>query len=1198
MSVTVERLMVEVQADVRDALRKLDQVERRGATMASKAARWGKSFGLMFGGAAVAAGFRETIGRAMTYDKVIRQVGIQTEQSGKKLERLSDLALKMGKDTVFSAQDAGGAMLELAKGGLSAATIRAGALEQSLKLAAAGGLELTEASTAIVNGMNAFSLKGRNASQIATALAGAANASSADVRDMTLALAQGSAQANATGQSIQETAAALAIFANNGVKGSDAGTTLKTMLQNLIPSTAKQRELMDKLNLSFVDGKGNFVGMAQIAGRLRKSMEGLSQAQRAQALRTIFGSDASRAALFLYKAGAKGVRDMTKATRDQSKVQEMANSAMEGASGAWENFKGSVETAAIQLGMKMLPAFTKAATKGGQFVDEAMTWGPAISETFGWVADAAEGAWRAIEPGIELAGDLVQMWSDLPGPVKETTVQVALAAALFPRLAAAATTATASVTTGFATMSARARQYAAEMTYATTRTQLLGSAAKTAAGIGGMVLLAKSADETSTSMKALSGAAAGGLLGFSVGGPWGAAIGAGAGALYGLSKATDSTAMSMEQAKGDAVDYAASLDQVTGATTRATRATIAKSLQERGVLESAAKLGIQTRDLVSSIMGQDDAQRRVNVTLRDAESYLRRMGRAGLLTDGMYRRLAPAIGQVRGFVQGMSQDLRGQQKETRAAGQAAQTWKEALKGVPPKVVTKLKNEGYHVSAAQLLDLKKRFDLQPKTVETIIKALGVEGTKRQIRELTGEAKKFGEMKPWLRPNVDDVIAQRKLDILKAKAREFGLLKPTPTAGVEDKASGRLAGILGLLNQVDGRRANAYVTITETVRRIGRTVASGLPQFDSGGYTGGRSPRDVAGVVHGKEYVMDAETTKRALPLLQAIHASKGRVFGYAEGGEAGKKPGAWAGGFVSSFMDNVRQLDAVRELTQMFNRWERTIRRNTDGDRQAALLKKSNAIQERMTAVFARSERIQKRLADAQEKLSNARQTRSNFISTTYQGMAQQATVLNAGNTASAIRHSLAVQVAKVKKFARMLRQLRKMGYGRAIVAQVAQAGVEGGYAAAEALVNASAEDRRAITESFREIQTVARVQAQALGGQLYDASVSAAQGLVDGLKKKKAQVRQTLLDIAEAYADAIRAAVGLKPGGGKGGGNSAAKAFTSMGSSAGLTTAEVLGGSRAGAAVTFNFVTHNPQAEPQSRTTNRALATAGALSLV
>jgi TP901 family phage tail tape measure protein len=109
--------------------------------------------------------------------------------------------------------------------------------------------------------------------------------------------------ASAVGLSFKDTSTTLAVFAQNGLKGSDAGTSLKTMLMNLQPSTNKQVELFKKLGLTtaqgtsaFFNAQGRLKSMADIAGLLQKSMKNLTDAQRLQAMETLFGSDAIRAA--------------------------------------------------------------------------------------------------------------------------------------------------------------------------------------------------------------------------------------------------------------------------------------------------------------------------------------------------------------------------------------------------------------------------------------------------------------------------------------------------------------------------------------------------------------------------------------------------------------------------------------------------------------------------------------------------------------------------------------------------------------------------------------------------------------------------------------------------------------------------------------------------------------------------------------
>lgn len=300
-------------------------------------------------GAAAAVGLGKSIQSAMSFDKTMRQVGNMTKESGQGIKELSDLAIQMGKDTVFSASDASAAMLELAKGGLTSAQIKGGALASTMTLAAAGELQMGDAATYVGNGMAMFGLKAKDANRVVTALAGGANASSASVESLGLALSQVGPGAKLAGASIEETVGVLSAFDAMGVKGSDAGTSLKTMFMRLVPQTKKAREAMNDLGLKFTDAQGQINPLRTIAEKLRIKLRGLSAEQKTSALNAIFGSDAYRAAALMAELGSKGVDKYTKATSDATAAQDLANIGMEGASGAWENFKGSVETLSIQL---------------------------------------------------------------------------------------------------------------------------------------------------------------------------------------------------------------------------------------------------------------------------------------------------------------------------------------------------------------------------------------------------------------------------------------------------------------------------------------------------------------------------------------------------------------------------------------------------------------------------------------------------------------------------------------------------------------------------------------------------------------------------------------------------------------------------------------------------------------------------------
>lgn len=324
------------------------------------------------GGAAtsVAAGF----------DDAMSQVQGALGGASADIDGLRNLALQLGADTVFSATESAQAMVELAKGGLTEAQIKGGALAASMDLAAAGQLNLADAAATTVQMMGSFGLGAGDATRIANALAGAANASSADVSDLTQAMSQCSAQASLAGWSLEDTAAALALFADHGVKGSDAGTSLKTMLQRLAAPTDQAAEAIAAYGLNIRDSNGKMKDISGIADELTGKLGGLSDAERDAALQTIFGSDASRAAAILMQSGSEGLAKYIAATNDATAAETMANAQKGELSWALENMGGAVESASIAFGTALAPAITAVAGVIGN-VAEAFASLPAGVQT-------------------------------------------------------------------------------------------------------------------------------------------------------------------------------------------------------------------------------------------------------------------------------------------------------------------------------------------------------------------------------------------------------------------------------------------------------------------------------------------------------------------------------------------------------------------------------------------------------------------------------------------------------------------------------------------------------------------------------------------------------------------------------------------------------------------------------------------------
>src|SRR5690606_838309 len=146
------------------------------------------------------------------------------------------------------------------------------------------------------------------------------------------------------------TVGVLSMFADSALVGSDAGTSLKTMLQHLVPQSDEAADAMARLGLDFFDAQGQFVGLAAVARELQTRPGGLSDAQRQQALTTLFGSDAVRAASILMEGGAAAVDEYTAAVNDMGAAQRMASAQTDNLKGDVEAFKGSVETSLINLG--------------------------------------------------------------------------------------------------------------------------------------------------------------------------------------------------------------------------------------------------------------------------------------------------------------------------------------------------------------------------------------------------------------------------------------------------------------------------------------------------------------------------------------------------------------------------------------------------------------------------------------------------------------------------------------------------------------------------------------------------------------------------------------------------------------------------------------------------------------------------------
>jgi TP901 family phage tail tape measure protein len=296
------------------------------------------------------------------FEKTMSGVKAVLNPTAEEFENLTNKARELGKTTTFSAQEAAQGMEMLAKNGLNTTQILNGAADASLNLAAATGADLATAADISTSAMLTFQLGVEGLEQAVNSITGTTNVSKFGINDYALALAQGGGVAKAVGVNFTDFNASIAAISPLFQSGSDAGTSFKTFLLRLVPDSDKAFNAMKDLGIitkegtnRFFDATGKMKGMAEISGVLQEAFKGLSDEQKNQALKTIFGTDAMRAAAGLAEVGKEKFTELSKAI-ESTDAGENARIRLDNLSGAFEALSGAVDDVYIALGGTLAPA--------------------------------------------------------------------------------------------------------------------------------------------------------------------------------------------------------------------------------------------------------------------------------------------------------------------------------------------------------------------------------------------------------------------------------------------------------------------------------------------------------------------------------------------------------------------------------------------------------------------------------------------------------------------------------------------------------------------------------------------------------------------------------------------------------------------------------------------------------------------------
>ncbi len=301
-------------------------------------------------GTIAGAGVGLAVSKFAEFDSAMSSVQAATHGSADSMAALRDAALEAGSSTVFSATESANAIEELSKAGLSTADILGGGLAGSLDLAAAGGLGVARAAEVASTTLQQFSLGGDKAGHVADVLAAGAGKAMGSVEDLANGLKFVGPVAASMGVSLEETTAVLALFAQQGIIGEQAGTGLRGVLASLTAPSGAAAQEIERLGLNLYDAQGNFLGMQNAAGQLSAAYGDMDEKSRNASLGVIFGRESVTAATALYQAGSEGVAQWTSAVDDSGYAAETARLKLDNLKGDVEALGGALETALIKTG--------------------------------------------------------------------------------------------------------------------------------------------------------------------------------------------------------------------------------------------------------------------------------------------------------------------------------------------------------------------------------------------------------------------------------------------------------------------------------------------------------------------------------------------------------------------------------------------------------------------------------------------------------------------------------------------------------------------------------------------------------------------------------------------------------------------------------------------------------------------------------
>lgn len=306
------------------------------------------------------AGIADTVKTYADFEAAMSEVKAISGATSEEFAQLTEKANQMGAVTKFTASESAEAFKYMAQAGWDAKEMMDG-IEGLMSLAAASGEDLGTTSDIVTDALTAFGMAAKDSGRFADVMAMAANATNTDVAKMGDTFKYVAPVAGALGYSIEDTAVAIGLMANNGIKASQAGTSLRSLLTNLTHPVGQAEDAINDLGISITNADGSVKPLSQTLQDLRAKFGALTDSEKAQYAAMLAGQEGMSGLLAIVNASDQEFESLTEQINNSSgAAQKMADVMMDNLSGKFELFTGALDSMKMSLGEKFKPYLIEA----------------------------------------------------------------------------------------------------------------------------------------------------------------------------------------------------------------------------------------------------------------------------------------------------------------------------------------------------------------------------------------------------------------------------------------------------------------------------------------------------------------------------------------------------------------------------------------------------------------------------------------------------------------------------------------------------------------------------------------------------------------------------------------------------------------------------------------------------------------------